>query len=103
MAQIWFLCLLQVKLVKNGTISQGTMKYTKKLSLKKSHEELYQILISNTMTSIYVHCTVSDLPPSLGERNRAGVCGLAWTFVESCWIPHLMQENMAGVGLTSGP
>ena len=58
MAQIWFLCLLQVKLVKNGTISQGTMKYTKKLSLKKSHEELYQILISNTMTSIYVHCTV---------------------------------------------
>ena len=88
MAQTWFLCSLQVKLVKNGIISHGTMKYIKKLSLKKSNEELYQILISNTMTSIYVQCTVSDLPQPLGERNRAGVCGLAWMSVESYWSPH---------------
>lgn len=37
--------------------------------MKKSHEELYQILISNTMTSIYVQCTVSDLSQPLGEKE----------------------------------
>ena len=78
MAQIWFLCSLQVNLSRMESSPKGQWNTQKNYPWKKSHEELYQILIPNTVTSIYVHCTGPDLPQSLGERNRAGACGLAW-------------------------
>lgn len=98
MDQTWFLCLpSRSNFCQEWNNLPRDNEIHKKLSLKKSHEELYQILISNTMTSIYVQCTVSDLSQPWEKRIGQGVW-LAWMSAESLLEFPLNAGNMAELG-----